>query len=101
METILIISTLIAFLFTIVIWKTWKWFEFEAWIWPATLGAFCKAFLLVAPALVKAAQALTELGMVMERARQQKHKLQPGGIVAERRNTEEFVGLTKEEISKK
>ena len=86
METILIISTLVAFLFTIVIWKIWKWFEFEAWIAPAMMEYFCKAMMILAPAMAYATQALAQLGVVMAQAQLQKerHKLQPGGIVAGR-----------------
>jgi hypothetical protein len=99
METILIISTLIAFLFTAAIWKTWKWFEFEAWIAPAMMEDFCKVMMILA----YTTQALAQLGVVMDQAQLQKEraKLQPGGFVAERRMPEEFIGLTKEEISKK
>ena len=87
MEIILIISTLVAFLFTAVLWKTWKWFEYEAWIGPATMEAFCNAILLVAPAIIQAAQASSEFGVIMAQAQLQseriKRKLEPGGFVSE------------------
>lgn len=82
MESILIISTLISFLFSLSIWKAWKWLEYKAWIEPLRFEALLKAAAFMAQAISLTASALCNFAISMAQAKDaaDKMKLAVGGM---------------------
>lgn len=82
METILIISTLVAIVISFSIWKIWKWFEYKAWIEPARFDALIKAIHLMGEAFLLASTAIGRFGISMQEAIDEtdRIKLAKGGL---------------------
>lgn len=106
MGIILIISGLIAFLFTIVLWKIWKWLEYRAWIEPARFEAFIKAIHLMGEALLLASTAIGKFGISMQEAMDvtDRIKLAKGGIGGEfwaQKEDGSYISVEKIEVGEK